>query len=114
VVVTNVRYNGAIHDFALLNALVDAPNTGTALRQARPISRTTFGEPSTRIVTPGGEFIRLATNRFPVRGSRCGISASDPILRGREVLDSVERLGWEVNLYAAGRGAAVPLSAGRV
>jgi acetyl esterase len=32
--VTNVRYNGAIHDFALLNALLDVPSTGTALRQA--------------------------------------------------------------------------------
>jgi acetyl esterase/lipase len=32
--VTNVRYNGTIHDFALLNALVDVPSTGTALRQA--------------------------------------------------------------------------------
>jgi acetyl esterase len=32
--VTNVRYNGTIHDFALLNALLDVPTTGTALRQA--------------------------------------------------------------------------------
>jgi acetyl esterase len=32
--VTNVRYNGAIHDFALLNALHDVPSTQTALRQA--------------------------------------------------------------------------------
>lgn len=32
--VTNVRYNGAIHDFALLNALLDVPSTATALRQA--------------------------------------------------------------------------------
>ena len=32
--VTNVRYNGAIHDFALLNALLDVPSTQTALRQA--------------------------------------------------------------------------------
>jgi acetyl esterase len=32
--VTNVRYNGAIHDFALLNALRDVPSTDTALRQA--------------------------------------------------------------------------------
>jgi acetyl esterase/lipase len=32
--VTNVRYNGAIHDFALLNALRDVPSTQTALRQA--------------------------------------------------------------------------------
>jgi acetyl esterase len=32
--VTNVRYNGAIHDFALLNALRDVPSTRTALRQA--------------------------------------------------------------------------------
>jgi acetyl esterase len=32
--VTNVRYNGAIHDFALLNALRDVPSTGVALRQA--------------------------------------------------------------------------------
>jgi acetyl esterase len=32
--VTNVRYNGAIHDFALLNALREVPSTRTALRQA--------------------------------------------------------------------------------
>jgi acetyl esterase len=32
--VTNVRYNGAIHDFALLNALRDVPSTDAALRQA--------------------------------------------------------------------------------
>jgi acetyl esterase len=32
--VANVRYNGAIHDFALLNALRDVPSTDTALRQA--------------------------------------------------------------------------------
>jgi acetyl esterase/lipase len=32
--VTNVRYNGAIHDFALLNALRPNPSTDTALRQA--------------------------------------------------------------------------------
>jgi acetyl esterase len=32
--VTNVRYNGAIHDFALLNALREVPSTTTALRQA--------------------------------------------------------------------------------
>jgi acetyl esterase len=32
--VTNVRYNGAIHDFGLLNALRDNPSTDTALRQA--------------------------------------------------------------------------------
>lgn len=34
VAVTNVRYNGAIHDFALLNALRDVPSTDAALRQA--------------------------------------------------------------------------------
>jgi acetyl esterase/lipase len=32
--VTNVRYNGAIHDFALLNALLEVPSTGSAIRQA--------------------------------------------------------------------------------
>ena len=32
--VTNVRYNGAIHDFALLNALRNVPSTAAALRQA--------------------------------------------------------------------------------
>jgi acetyl esterase len=32
--VTCVRYNGAIHDFALLNALRDVPSTDAALRQA--------------------------------------------------------------------------------
>jgi acetyl esterase len=32
--VTCVRYNGAIHDFALLNALRDVPGTDLALRQA--------------------------------------------------------------------------------
>jgi acetyl esterase/lipase len=32
--VTNVRYNGTIHDFALLNALRQVPSTDTALRQA--------------------------------------------------------------------------------
>ena len=32
--VTNVRYNGAIHDFALLNALREVPSTDAALRQA--------------------------------------------------------------------------------
>jgi acetyl esterase len=32
--VTNVRYNGAIHDFALLNALREVPGTDAALRQA--------------------------------------------------------------------------------
>ena len=32
--VTCVRYNGAIHDFALLNALREVPSTDTALRQA--------------------------------------------------------------------------------
>src|SRR3954468_1083802 len=32
--VTNVRYNGAIHDFALLNALRDVPSAEAALRQA--------------------------------------------------------------------------------
>ena len=32
--VTCVRYNGAIHDFALLNALRGVPSTDTALRQA--------------------------------------------------------------------------------
>jgi acetyl esterase/lipase len=32
--VTCVRYNGAIHDFGLLNALRDVPSTGAALRQA--------------------------------------------------------------------------------
>jgi acetyl esterase len=32
--VTNVRYDGAIHDFALLNALREVPSTDTALRQA--------------------------------------------------------------------------------
>ena len=32
--VTSVRYNGAIHDFALLNALRDVPSTDAALRQA--------------------------------------------------------------------------------
>ncbi len=34
--VTNVRYNGVIHDFALLNALRDVPSTDAALRQGRP------------------------------------------------------------------------------
>jgi hypothetical protein len=29
-----VRYNGTIHDLALLNALLDVPSTGVALRQA--------------------------------------------------------------------------------
>jgi acetyl esterase len=32
--VTCVRYNGAIHDFGLLNALRDVPSTDAALRQA--------------------------------------------------------------------------------
>jgi acetyl esterase len=32
--VTCVRYNGAIHDFALLNALRDVPSTDAALQQA--------------------------------------------------------------------------------
>jgi acetyl esterase/lipase len=32
--VASVRYNGAIHDFALLNALREVPTTGAALRQA--------------------------------------------------------------------------------
>ena len=32
--VTNVRYNGAIHDLGLLNALRDVPSTDAALRQA--------------------------------------------------------------------------------
>jgi acetyl esterase len=32
--VASVRYNGAIHDFALLNALREVPGTGAALRQA--------------------------------------------------------------------------------
>jgi acetyl esterase len=32
--VTSVRYNGAIHDFALLNALREVPSTRSALRQA--------------------------------------------------------------------------------
>ena len=32
--VTCVRYNGAIHDFALLNALREVPSTDAALRQA--------------------------------------------------------------------------------
>jgi acetyl esterase len=32
--VANVRYDGAIHDFALLNALRDVPSTDAALRQA--------------------------------------------------------------------------------
>jgi acetyl esterase len=32
--VTSVRYNGAIHDFALLNALRDVPSSDAALRQA--------------------------------------------------------------------------------
>jgi acetyl esterase len=32
--VTGVRYNGAIHDFALLNALRGVPSTDAALRQA--------------------------------------------------------------------------------
>jgi acetyl esterase len=32
--VVNVRYNGAIHDFALLNALRGVPSTDAALRQA--------------------------------------------------------------------------------
>jgi acetyl esterase/lipase len=32
--VTNVRYNGAIHDFALLNALRGVPSTDSAVRQA--------------------------------------------------------------------------------
>ena len=32
--VPNVRYNGAIHDFALLNALRQVPSTQTSLRQA--------------------------------------------------------------------------------
>jgi acetyl esterase len=32
--VTNVRYNGAIHDFALLNALRGVPSTDAAVRQA--------------------------------------------------------------------------------
>jgi acetyl esterase len=32
--VTSVRYNGTIHDFGLLNALVNVSSTGTALRQA--------------------------------------------------------------------------------
>jgi acetyl esterase len=32
--VTSVRYNGVIHDFALLNALRDVPSTDAALRQA--------------------------------------------------------------------------------
>jgi acetyl esterase len=32
--VTSVRYNGAIHDFALLNALREVPSTDAALRQA--------------------------------------------------------------------------------
>jgi acetyl esterase len=32
--VTCVRYDGAIHDFGLLNALRDVPSTGAALRQA--------------------------------------------------------------------------------
>jgi acetyl esterase/lipase len=35
--VTNVRYNGAIHDFALLNALRDVPSTDAALRQAAAV-----------------------------------------------------------------------------
>jgi hypothetical protein len=29
-----VRYNGAVHDFALLNALRHVPSAGAALRQA--------------------------------------------------------------------------------
>ena len=32
--VTWVRYNGAIHDFALLNALREVPSTVVAVRQA--------------------------------------------------------------------------------
>ena len=32
--VTCVRYNGAIHDFALLNALRAVPSTEAAVRQA--------------------------------------------------------------------------------
>jgi acetyl esterase len=32
--VTCVRYNGAIHEFALLNALRDVPSTDLALQQA--------------------------------------------------------------------------------
>jgi acetyl esterase len=42
--VTNVRYNGTIHDFALLNALLDVPSTGTALREAATDLATTSAD----------------------------------------------------------------------
>ena len=45
--VTCVRYNGAIHDFALLNALRDVPSTDAALRQAA-------GELARHLASPPG------------------------------------------------------------
>jgi acetyl esterase len=42
--VTCVRYNGAIHDFGLLNALRDVPSTDAALRQAAAdLTRRLYG-----------------------------------------------------------------------
>lgn len=42
--VTCVRYNGAIHDFGLLNALRDVPSTEAALRQAAAdLARRLYG-----------------------------------------------------------------------
>ena len=42
--VTCVRYNGAIHDFALLNALRDVPGDGRGAPPGRePSSRATCG-----------------------------------------------------------------------
>jgi hypothetical protein len=46
---TNVRYNGTIHDFALLNALLDVPSTGTALRQAATDLATTSADVMARL-----------------------------------------------------------------
>jgi acetyl esterase/lipase len=46
--VTNVRYNGAIDDFALLNALREIPSTDAALRQAAANLATTCADERTR------------------------------------------------------------------
>jgi acetyl esterase len=56
---TNVRYNGTIHDFALLNALLDVPqhwhgNTARRHRARLPPPLTSWlGWPLTRRRTPG-------------------------------------------------------------
>jgi hypothetical protein len=68
--VTNVRYNGTIHDFALLNALLDVPSTGTALRQAATDLATTSADVMARLALDQPSDYRGHDRTDPNRASR--------------------------------------------